>query len=246
MAGTPPHESSHVSPGASPRRVFRSRTDRMIFGVCGGIGRYFDIDATLVRVIWVLAVFIGGSGILAYLISAALIPNEPASGTEATRQQKSDSSRLGALAGAVLILFGVIILFNSTHWTEFRQVLPFYNFWHFQFSVFGPIILITLGALLVLMYFKKELIDKPFIYRSKRDKKIFGVCGGIGAYFKIDPTIVRIFWIFFTVATGLFTGVLIYVIFTVLLSEESSRTGTADGTGMPMTPPPPASPPFTE
>lgn len=59
------------------KRLYRSRTDRMLAGVCGGIAKYFEIDPTLVRLFWLIATFAGGSGILAYIIAAIVIPLEP-------------------------------------------------------------------------------------------------------------------------------------------------------------------------
>ncbi|CDF58834.1 PspC domain-containing protein [Thermobrachium celere] len=59
------------------KKLYRSRTDRMIAGVCGGIAKYFDIDPTIVRLFWVFATLVGGSGILAYIVCAIVIPLEP-------------------------------------------------------------------------------------------------------------------------------------------------------------------------
>ncbi len=56
------------------KRLYRSSTNCMIAGVCGGIGEYFNIDPTLVRLAWVILSMIGGSGILAYIIAAIIIP----------------------------------------------------------------------------------------------------------------------------------------------------------------------------
>lgn len=58
------------------KRLFRSKDDNMISGVCGGIAKYFDIDSSLVRIGWVLFSGLGGSGILAYIIAAIIIPYE--------------------------------------------------------------------------------------------------------------------------------------------------------------------------
>ena len=58
------------------KRLYRSRSDRMISGVCGGLAEYFDIDPTIVRLIAVLLVFLNGVGILAYLIMAIIVPLE--------------------------------------------------------------------------------------------------------------------------------------------------------------------------
>ena len=57
------------------KRLYRSRTDRMIFGVCGGMGAYFGVDSTIIRIIAVLLA-ITGFGILAYIILAFVIPLE--------------------------------------------------------------------------------------------------------------------------------------------------------------------------
>ena len=59
------------------RRLYKSNTNKMLDGVCGGIAEYFDIDPTLVRLAWVLFCALGGSGFLAYIIAAILIPRSP-------------------------------------------------------------------------------------------------------------------------------------------------------------------------
>ncbi|MEJ2736213.1 MAG: PspC domain-containing protein [Anaerolineae bacterium] len=59
------------------KRLHRSREERMLAGVCGGLGNYFAVDPTLVRVLFVLFGLVVGGGILAYLILWVLIPLEP-------------------------------------------------------------------------------------------------------------------------------------------------------------------------
>jgi len=58
------------------KRLYRSKNNRVIAGVCGGIGEYFNIDPTLIRLLWILFIFMGGSGILAYIIAWIIIPQE--------------------------------------------------------------------------------------------------------------------------------------------------------------------------
>ena len=58
------------------KELRRSTTDRVFAGVCGGLGEYFGIDSNIVRVLWVLFALGGGSGLLVYIISALLIPEE--------------------------------------------------------------------------------------------------------------------------------------------------------------------------
>jgi phage shock protein C len=75
---TDPEPARFQQPGPSgPKRLTRSRDDKMISGVCGGVARYLNIDATLIRVLMVVALLIGffTPGI-AYLIAWALIPEE--------------------------------------------------------------------------------------------------------------------------------------------------------------------------
>ena len=59
------------------KRLYRSRRDVMIAGVCGGIAEYFDVDPTIVRLIAVVLVLGWGSGLLAYLIAVLIIPKNP-------------------------------------------------------------------------------------------------------------------------------------------------------------------------
>ena len=56
------------------KRLQRSEHDKWIGGVCGGIAEYFNIDPTLVRLAWVVLTCFGGSGILAYIVAAIIIP----------------------------------------------------------------------------------------------------------------------------------------------------------------------------
>ena len=55
------------------RKLYKSR-NRMLCGVCGGIGEYFHIDPTVVRLLWIIFSVLGGCGILAYIIAAIVIP----------------------------------------------------------------------------------------------------------------------------------------------------------------------------
>ena len=56
------------------RRLTRSLSDKKIFGVCGGLARYFNVDPTIIRVIWAVLILVYGAGLLAYLIAALIMP----------------------------------------------------------------------------------------------------------------------------------------------------------------------------
>ncbi len=59
------------------KRLYKSKTEKKLCGVCGGIAQYFEIDPTLVRLAWVAFTVLGGSGILAYIIALIVMPQEP-------------------------------------------------------------------------------------------------------------------------------------------------------------------------
>jgi phage shock protein C len=59
------------------KKLYRSEKDSMIAGVCGGIAEYFDVDPTLIRLLTVIFVLLGGAGVVAYIIAWIIIPKNP-------------------------------------------------------------------------------------------------------------------------------------------------------------------------
>ncbi len=60
------------------KKLYKSAVDKKIAGVCGGIAEYFNVDSTLIRLAWVVFCLLGGSGVLAYILAALIIPDQPA------------------------------------------------------------------------------------------------------------------------------------------------------------------------
>ena len=58
------------------KKLYKSNKNKMLDGVCGGIAEYFNIDPTLVRLGWVVFCALGGSGVLAYIVAALIIPRD--------------------------------------------------------------------------------------------------------------------------------------------------------------------------
>jgi len=58
-----------------PRKLYRSRNQRMIAGVCGGLADYFNVDATLVRVLFLLLAVFGGTGLVIYIVMWVIVPD---------------------------------------------------------------------------------------------------------------------------------------------------------------------------
>jgi phage shock protein C len=77
------------------KRLYRSRSNRMLFGLCGGLGEYLNVDPTVIRLIFVLAVLPGGPGLIAYLVLALLVPEEPLEDTQ-SESAESDVENAGA------------------------------------------------------------------------------------------------------------------------------------------------------
>lgn len=68
------------------KKLYRSKKDKMVAGICGGIGEYFDVDSTLVRLLTVIFVLLGGAGFVVYIIGWIIIPQTP----EQVSDNKSD------------------------------------------------------------------------------------------------------------------------------------------------------------
>lgn len=123
------------------KKIYRSRTNSMIAGVCGGLGEYLNVDPTILRVVAVLLIFADGIGLLAYLIGWVVIPRRPEMQAEVVTSERSELGRL--LPGLALILIGLIFLLNN--------LIPW-----FDFSYLWPVILIVLGVALLLKAQKRE------------------------------------------------------------------------------------------
>lgn len=126
------------------RRLYRSKTNRVLAGVCGGLAEYFDVDPLLVRIIFIILVLSGGLGILFYLISWLIMPSNPAmldygkkdsSGGEENKLNQGRSTAM--FFGVILILLGLGFLLHN------------YGLFHFKFSLVWPLILIAIGIKLI-------------------------------------------------------------------------------------------------
>ena len=68
------------------KKLYRSRKDTKIAGVCGGIAEYFNVDSNIIRLLAVLFIFLGGGGIIAYIIAWIIIPLEPVEDESSDKQ----------------------------------------------------------------------------------------------------------------------------------------------------------------
>lgn len=124
-------------------RLYRSRETRIIAGVAGGLAEYFQVDVVLIRILWLIAVFVGGGGILAYIIAWIVIPEEGEQKGEAVVFHGEGTSAEGNRSewkrrrNAGLLLIGLGVIFLA------RQITgPFFHY-------FWPLLIIAAGIFLL-------------------------------------------------------------------------------------------------
>ena len=128
-------------PAARPRRLERSRDDRVIAGVCGGLGESLGVDAVLIRIAALVLVFAGGAGLLLYGIGWIAMPEaeEGEEGEEGATDGTSPAVTIGGTSGAVVlglvfVVLGAFFLVDEI-WSDFLA-------WKYVW----PIALIAVGA----------------------------------------------------------------------------------------------------
>jgi phage shock protein PspC (stress-responsive transcriptional regulator) len=130
-----PVTAAGPEPEPRPHRLARSRDDRVIAGVCGGLGEYFGVDAVLIRIAALVLVFAGGAGLLLYAIGWIAMPEEPDPGVPGQPPAPGTERTSGALAlGVLFVALGAFFLVDEI-WSDF---LAWKYIW--------PVVLIAVGA----------------------------------------------------------------------------------------------------
>ncbi len=225
-----------TSQQAPQKKLYKSRRDKMIDGVCGGIAEYFEVDPTLIRILWVIITIAGGSGIFLYIAAMIIMPANPNHGVipEPVSNSRSgfDHKRFW---GILFILLGAFLL------TTNLGIIGNFSWWWFSWKLLFPIIIITAGITLIIVEMNKhrsrtarqdfgsgtdEQVPPPRkreLRRSVHDKKIVGVCGGLAEYFGIDSTLVRIIYLA-VIFASFGWGLLLYIILALLMPEDKFTT----------------------
>lgn len=202
------------------RHLRKSRTDRMIDGVCGGIAGYFGLDATLVRIAWVLLTLFGGSGIVLYIAAMIIMPKEETL-TAAGTSQAPPASAASASGRSNSRFWGILLVVLGLAWLASNFGFSvWHRWWGFSWDVVLPLVLILAGV--AFLFGGRAYLTSPSttaepsdqgqeapsgdaaparqpepskLYRSRTEKKLLGVCGGLADYMQLDPVIVRLLFV---------------------------------------------------
>lgn len=142
------------------KKLQRSRSNKVFFGVCGGLAEYLGLDPVAVRLVFVLITLFGGMGVVAYIIGVIIIPenteqdisaspsesatSQDMSATPAKTEKQRDKS--GEIIGIVLVTFGVFFLLRKLPFLDHYFDWISFHFW----SLLLPTVLLLLGVSLIM------------------------------------------------------------------------------------------------
>ena len=230
------------------KTLYRSISNRMISGICGGLAEYFDVDSSVLRIALVaftvitLPVF-GPFVFLAYLVCIFIIPRSPvlasaAGGTQgsgpAARLKEAGQADQAGQAGQGVREYRGTSQNNSMVWGILLILLAVTVLtWSYapdfgRFSFFLPMVpIVAIGAAVFILFVYRGQIMAFFrhrrLYRLQEGKKIFGVCNGLADAFDLDPTLVRIgFFIAFLFSGGTVTLIYLFMAFIMPVGRPES------------------------
>ncbi len=210
----------------SGKKLYRSHENRMIAGVCGGVAEYFELDPTLIRIAWVAVALFGGVGVLVYLAAIFIIPNNPGQEPGSSENLVKDKPLFW---GSLLIVIGALLLFKQ------MGLFNMFQIWHMPWQMVWAIFLIVVGGVLLYNRSKEKEAETDIenaepvkkLYRSRDQKMISGVCGGLSEYFELDVSLIRILWVIATLASaGL--GILAYIVMILVFPEEPDNVNATE------------------
>ena len=245
-------EESMPDGGTAAKRspcLYRHPEEKLIGGVCGGLGDCFGIDPIFVRVLWVgLTLGTAGAGLFAYAALWLLLPVGTAGEGERAPAAFELNQRNVERAGLLLVVAGSLWLLANL------GILPalWGMFWLLIRLLFWPALLIGTGLLLLnsrkawrsrflgaraqvqggtrraSSMFSRDSVKSGLrrgraaipLKRSREDRLVFGVCGAIGNAIGLDANLVRLLWVAFAVGS-LGTLLLVYVLAGWILPEET-------------------------
>ena len=128
------------------KKLLRSRNDKVLSGVCGGLAKYLSLDVTILRIVWaIIAVSTGGMGLIAYVLAAVIIPQEPfdyeedieSFGEMDFEKEREEQEKRSTYTGLFFIALGAFFLL--------KKIVRF----HIDFDYIWPLIVMGIGVLVI-------------------------------------------------------------------------------------------------
>ncbi|OGU34629.1 MAG: hypothetical protein A2068_14710 [Ignavibacteria bacterium GWB2_35_6b] len=202
-----------------PRQKSLSKIKKgsLIAGVCTGIANYFGIEPVIIRVLFAVSIFLGGWGIIFYIIAALLLPSELTT-DENSNIEIHENSYAKTIAGSLFVFIGIFFIADNF---GFMNYLFFFGLPKFLLL---PVTMILTGGFIL---FKindflpvKSGTKKTKFYRSRNDKRLLGVCGGLADYLNVESNNLRMLWIIFSFLT-IGAGIVLYIFIAVFTEKEA-------------------------
>lgn len=218
------NETETPSPNRPIKKTFsRSRYNVIIAGVCSGIAKSTNTEPALIRVLAMLTLLFGGWSVAAYLIIAVLTPIDRYE-IELTNEEKLRLRKINykTILGGSMILAGIYFGFHSIGYFSSGRLFVLPN------SLIIPVIFIVLGSLLISNKYNNHSYGnglKRSFYRSRKDRRLLGVCGGIAEYTNTDSTTIRAIFVIGTLLTlGAFAAA--YFVLALFIKFEAAINDT--------------------
>jgi len=216
------------------RRLTKSRRDRVIDGVCAGIADYFDIDTTVVRIGFLIGILINGIGVVAYILLMIFLPVNPDHRQSVERKEAATVDHT-MMWGAILLALGILFLFSrigNRLFHHFPFCFPVFHFWHIPWHSMWPLTLVILGIVYLVYALRRGdaaeadsdrrrgKAENKTWYRSRKNKVVAGVCGGLADILHLDPVIVRILVIVLALITDVVVWLVLYLVAVIVIPRE--------------------------
>lgn len=208
--------NAHGDADPQLKRLVRSNTDYLVFGVCGGVADYFDISSNLIRSFFIVSSLIGGWGIAAYLFSMIFLKKNPEEISDEKNLTRDNNFKFSA--GFSLTVIGFLYTF------ELVGLISYSKFFGISRDLFLPVLILSAGLFILFVYHPvvERMSKDSVILRRSSNKRILGVCGGLAEYLNSEPVLVRMLWLIFSLVT-LGVGAVIYFLFYLIIPESKAE-----------------------
>ena len=122
------------------KKLYRSNKDKIIWGVCGGLGEYFQIDSVIIRILFILMLLAGGTGFFLYIILAIMMPSSSKK-TDIVEEKKEENTKFKLFLGIILALVGLNIMLSS--------IFNFNVFYFIDWKIILSLFLILIGLKII-------------------------------------------------------------------------------------------------